>query len=397
MKNFYHHRRSSGLSVPHILGLTASPIMNSNLRSLQTIEQMLDSICRTPKEHRAELLQHAKRPTLLRMPYQAMPDKENLKRYVPLLKSLYQTYRDTDISTDPDVLWLKSLNTERAQRELETALNNRKTYSQEQMRALCRTSLEICYELGPWAAEFFVGRAIENFRGIVEEYISGFDTWKEKRNAYLLQILLRVRFDIVETVPPVGSLSSKVQILIDLLVQEHTYGFAGIVFAQRRATVAILAHILDVHPSTKDIFNVSSFVGTSQHRSHANSIVDLLDSRQQAETLDHFKNKRKNLIVATSVLEEGIDVSACHIVLCFDNPANLKSFVQRRGRARKKDSKIILFISSQDTLDKSSKWQELEEDMRRLYEDDMRKLKLLEEREVEEDDDFREFRVPSTG
>jgi ERCC4-related helicase len=52
------------------------------------------------------------------------------------------------------------------------------------------------------------------------------------------------------------------------------------------------------------------------------------------DMLNDFQQRRKNLIISTNVLEEGIDITACYMVICFNKPPNLKSFVQRRGRAR---------------------------------------------------------------
>ncbi len=34
----------------------------------------------------------------------------------------------------------------------------------------------------------------------------------------------------------------------------------------------------------------------------------------------------------------------CNLVVCFDRPDNLKSFIQRRGRARMRSSKLYLLF-----------------------------------------------------
>ena len=52
----------------------------------------------------------------------------------------------------------------------------------------------------------------------------------------------------------------------------------------------------------------------------------------QTETLDDLRSGAKNLIISTSICREGIDIGACNIVICFEKPPNLKSFIQRRGR-----------------------------------------------------------------
>lgn len=101
-----------------------------------------------------------------------------------------------------------------------------------------------------------------------------------------------------------------------------------------------------------------------------------------------------NLVIATSVLEEGIDVPACNLVVCFQKPYNLKSFVQRRGRARHRDSELVLLLES---TDKATEWHQLEHAMRKIYEDEMRVLQEILLLEDTEEPGNRIFEVPSTG
>ncbi|XP_057311884.1 uncharacterized protein LOC130649592 [Hydractinia symbiolongicarpus] len=66
---------------------------------------------------------------------------------------------------------------------------------------------------------------------------------------------------------------------------------------------------------------------------------------EQEEVLKEFKNGECNLLVCTSVLEEGLDVASCDLVICFTGVRSLIQLVQTRGRARKKESKFICFQS----------------------------------------------------
>jgi hypothetical protein len=136
-------------------------------------------------------------------------------------------------------------------------------------------------------------------------------------------------------------------------------------------------------------------VGTSVSSYRDRDMEEFIDTELQRDTLSHFKAGIINVIVATSVLEEGIDVAACNLVVCFEKPANLKAFVQRRGRARQRDSKLLLLLDSQD--DKLSEWEQLELQMKTLYEDEMRVLQEISHTEDTEDHDDRIFRVDSTG
>jgi endoribonuclease Dicer len=53
--------------------------------------------------------------------------------------------------------------------------------------------------------------------------------------------------------------------------------------------------------------------------------------------------------VGTSVLEEGIDVPKCNLVVHFNVPQVYRSYVQSKGRARAQDAYYILMIEEDRT------------------------------------------------
>lgn len=55
-------------------------------------------------------------------------------------------------------------------------------------------------------------------------------------------------------------------------------------------------------------------------------------------------NLQVNIIVATSILEEGLDVQSCNLVIRFDPSVTVCSFIQSRGRARVQNSDYILMV-----------------------------------------------------
>jgi superfamily II DNA/RNA helicase len=101
-------------------------------------------------------------------------------------------------------------------------------------------------------------------------------------------------------------------------------------------------------------------------------IHELLDLESQNKSLEAFRVKQKHIIIATDVLEEGIDVAACNLVVCFDPPQNLKSFIQRRGRARKKQSRFVIMQPYTSKKTKTDRWIQLEEQVSRLCQDEKR-------------------------
>ncbi|KAG9246750.1 hypothetical protein BJ878DRAFT_539949 [Calycina marina] len=389
MSTFYHPRKAQGLPVPHILGLTASPVMRSNMTSLGKIEQTLDSICRTPTKHRAELRLQVNRPVLSHIYFQGMQGVPNTKS----VQALSRIYAGLDIEADPFMKHLRKDKSKNGLAKLEKVLRNRKTYSQDQMKAFHATSVRIQTELGAWAADYYILQVITNFLKFSDLNGRQATDISSAEQKYLAEALEKVtlntsiKWDEVEST----SLSDKATKLIECLLQQQA-GFSGIVFVQERAMVAVLCNILSLHPATKSIFRLGMMVGTSVSAKRTRNLSELIEVNCQNDSLSLFRSGAIDLIIATSVLEEGLDIKACNMVVCFQKPANLKSFVQRRGRARHRQSKLLLMVEQQEKL---SDWVTLEQEMKNIYEDETRALN--EFLEVEDSEEAtREYRVEAT-
>lgn len=59
-----------------------------------------------------------------------------------------------------------------------------------------------------------------------------------------------------------------------------------------------------------------------------------MSNNQLKEILSKFKNGNVNILIATNVVEEGLDVSECNLVICMNEMMNVKAFIQMKGRAR---------------------------------------------------------------
>jgi ERCC4-related helicase len=66
-----------------------------------------------------------------------------------------------------------------------------------------------------------------------------------------------------------------------------------------------------------------------------------------------FQDGRTNVLVASEVLEEGIDIQKCNLVVKFDTPNNYRSYIQSKGRARSRSSHYYIMVSrhKQKTFD----------------------------------------------
>ncbi|KAJ5943764.1 hypothetical protein N7516_003932 [Penicillium verrucosum] len=380
MQNHYHPSllRSGPNAVPRILGLTASPIVRSSPNELETIESNLNAVCKTPRVYRTELLENTHRPHLERLNY--MPfDEAQYGFGGQLLSSLIECCRAYNIEDDP---WIESLRSKNQTVELTKALTTGKTFCSEQLNNFQARARHIYEELGGWAADFFISASIDQLQCSIQD-ASEMSHLDQMERIYLLELLLAMPAPV--SAEESSHISIKLEVLLNFLERMDRPGFSGLLFAKQRATVSVLARILSLHPKTRDRFQCASYVGWSSDRNRKGCLGDLLHRDMQRDTLDEFKAGRKNLIVTTDVLEEGIDISACSLVICYDNPANLKSFVQRRGRARHRESTYAVMISNEDQLLSLHKWQELEHAMIKAYQDDERQRREAFELEAAEE------------
>lgn len=81
-----------------------------------------------------------------------------------------------------------------------------------------------------------------------------------------------------------------------------------------------------------------------------------MQQRAQLEAIEAFKAGEFNVLVATSVAEEGLDVSECDLVVFYDVVPSAVRTIQRRGRTgRKKRGRVVILIAK-DTRDEGYYW-----------------------------------------
>ncbi|KAL8144233.1 hypothetical protein V2J09_017265 [Rumex salicifolius] len=78
------------------------------------------------------------------------------------------------------------------------------------------------------------------------------------------------------------------------------------------------------------------------------NVLQSQSRNEQKKIVEEFRRGKANIIVATSILEEGLDVQSCNLVIRFDPCSNVCSFIQSRGRARMKNSDFLLMVKSGD-------------------------------------------------
>ncbi|KAJ6787650.1 hypothetical protein PWT90_06885 [Aphanocladium album] len=389
MSQFYHFENTRGGSTPAILGLTATPSIRADVKGLEALEILLDARCISPTLHRQQLLQHTSQPRLRAIRYRACASFIE----TPSLRSLQRECAGMDIMEDPHVTLLRAKNTERSRRELISTLEGQKTWSSDQINGFLRRAREVQRQLGSWAQDLYIWQVKTKFLRSLETAEKSPHSYISKERVYVASIL-RKMYAEEPTQSPVNlaSMSEKVHLLLRELLTVQGY-VMGIIFVKERVTADMLTKLLQSFTKLRDRYRFGCLVGTSNHQQRNRCLYEFPESAN-LDTLNDFRLQKINILVATSVLEEGIDVPACNLVICFDGPPTSKSFIQRRGRARMQKSDLLLLLDSDVT--EIQRWSTLESQLAKLCQDSDRKKKEREVLESTQESMSLVFRVPDT-
>lgn len=81
-----------------------------------------------------------------------------------------------------------------------------------------------------------------------------------------------------------------------------------------------------------------------------------LSQKKQVELIERFKEGEFNVLVATSVAEEGLDIPQVDLVVFYEPvPSEIRA-IQRRGRTGRKRAGRVVILMTKDTRDEASHW-----------------------------------------
>ncbi|KRZ20408.1 putative ATP-dependent RNA helicase DDX58 [Trichinella pseudospiralis] len=122
----------------------------------------------------------------------------------------------------------------------------------------------------------------------------------------------------------------------------------------------------------KDDSDVETY-GVNFITSSGNSTTDRSGSKVIiASRLRQFKEGEMKILIATSLLEEGVDVAACNLVIRYNYVTSVISKIQQRGRSRKENGAVVL-LAYKGLYSRKEKTLEMQE---ALLLEAVRKIKL---------------------
>ncbi|XP_046835523.1 endoribonuclease Dcr-1 [Vespa crabro] len=131
----------------------------------------------------------------------------------------------------------------------------------------------------------------------------------------------------------------------------------GVIFVDKAFTAKVLSYLLnEACKYDEDLHFLSPLYMTESSTDEVGYCRDLeIEHRKQEEVLKRFRIHECNLLIATSILEEGIDIPKCNFVMRHDFPKNYQSYVQCKSRARAVDGLHILLVPQE--ISKECVWQ----------------------------------------
>jgi ERCC4-related helicase/ERCC4-type nuclease len=118
-----------------------------------------------------------------------------------------------------------------------------------------------------------------------------------------------------------------------------------IVFTESRDTAETLTEFLSEH------FDTERFVGQSDTEGS-----DGMTQAEQQETLDRFRSGEFDVLVSTSVAEEGLDVPEVDLVLFYEPVPTAIRSIQRKGRTGRQTEGRVVVLLAEDTRDEAYFW-----------------------------------------
>ncbi|KAI0842979.1 P-loop containing nucleoside triphosphate hydrolase protein [Hypoxylon sp. FL0890] len=110
-----------------------------------------------------------------------------------------------------------------------------------------------------------------------------------------------------------------------------------IVFSEYRDSAEEIVRVLNTH---KPLIRAAVFVGQADSKRTGG-----MKQAEQIERIRKFKEGEFNVLVATSIGEEGLDIGQVDLIICYDASASPIRMLQRMGRTgRKRAGRVVLLL-----------------------------------------------------
>ena len=366
MLRYLEEKERDASKVPQIMGLTASPGAGDNphLDEKKTIDHLV-GLCAlmdatrgivTVEKNVDELDRNTNKPSFtLEIPQCRNPsepfiqtvvsDMKNFEKFVPNFKCSFHKWSQEYETTIQQLKQPLELSTNPEFRDQISTLCLLRCYSQA-----LNMYMDLSHDDAITVLEEYTGLPADDFQATPHER-------ELKESLRVLQIRLRT-VEQVEN-PLLNAVKEK---LADAFSQNPSS--KGIVFVRTKKHALSICRWIKSLSVLVEQYGIKPRVLTGHTRETGHGMTQV----EQEEVMKSFREGVCNLLVATSVAEEGLDVPACNLVIRFQHVSNEIAKTQTQGRARAEESEGFTILSS----DSRKKLQELKnEELLRLFEECM--------------------------
>jgi ERCC4-related helicase len=332
---------------PHIVAMTASPGSDKN-----RIQQICNNLYIEHIEYRNEEDADVK-PYVnpIELEWEFLELSEKYRQIILLFKSMLQEklrwliFRGLIKKNNIDYVFKRDLLelAEVLQRNLKFSLNEEKgPLYLALLNQSAALSLMYCIELiesqGPFSLKTFIKR-MESSEGKAHSLILKDPRMKDifklleniTEHPKLIYILDLCKKEKLDTSP-----NKNINVLLN-----NSQSSQILIFSHYRDTAT---HI--VEELNKTGIKSFRFVGQSTRNNDIG-----MNQNEQSVILDSFRKKEFNVLVATSIAEEGLDIPEVKLVVFYEPVASEIRHIQRKGRTGRKSSGNVIILAAKDTVD----------------------------------------------
>ena len=150
--------------------------------------------------------------------------------------------------------------------------------------------------------------------------------------------------------------------------------FCAIIFTEKRAIAATLSSMLNVIAKEDQTFRFikSDFIVGHGTKIASSLMHTSMKNKKQNSIMNKFRRQEVNVLVATNVVEEGIDIPKCNLIVRFDEIKTFGSYLQAKGRARAKNAHYVILVQKNELSNLSNQlqtWSHIEKYLQKQWKD----------------------------
>ena len=330
--------------LPQIVGLTATPGIGRNpgLNPVKMIENLI-TLCahmdatggiQTVQEYADELNKIVRKPEFFQ---EVVDQSEQRKVFIQRIEQDMTEYERFLLLNLTDKLPRWSQKYEQAIKEKKKALEENENADDRDRISTIRL-LECCSQTLICYMELPHGRALDP----IEQYDDLVESGKNSAHeSHLLEKFTKLKTDLASLNVHENPILEKVEERLTDTFKRNRNS-EGIVFVRTREQAETINDWITDSKFAKELdIRSSMLLGHNRQGEKGPSMSD----EEQKVIVDGFHCGDYNLLIATSVAEEGLDIKQCNLVMRL-HISSAKSKAQMQGRARAEDSEVITIVSN---------------------------------------------------